>query len=516
MGAAPPPKAARPPAPVASASAPPRDNPQEVLARALAGVVLVVNTRTDGKTAFGSALLLPGNLALTNRHVVQDSASLQVMFYDKGRTSHGGLEEQGGLRRYLFENEEDLVAAQVFREDKGLDLAVIYLHGPSDAYPRLAWRTEPAQIGERVYAVGHPGQNAWSFTSGLVSNTHIDAIQVDAAINEGHSGGPLIDAQGRVLGINTMRAVGGTQSIGYARPIAMTQPIVAGEAMSMKPDLSSPAKASATCARAGEVESPGWADCEDQESLRQIRLAAEERALTRLGRPQPLMDYVDGIRKSTAGYVPSARWRTAQQLLRSDASKADYERIAKGMAALRATAKRMEALRSQHGFPPRTLPDPFAAFLGMSAKEQAALKAQAAQAARRIAEFDANVPGLMERRFGLKRSNSTLGATVEIDVLRMGQRADRVAMVDETHAWVAVTGLNKDGTRYQFSQLWTRSDGLWREVRIPASADVTTLPSGFPPVALEYEPLVGRMVDGNLVHWQGLADAVREAAKAHP
>ena len=88
------------------------------------------------------------------------------------------------------------------------------------------------QVGEAVVAIGNPLGYDFSVTSGIVSATDRnlqspngsaipDGIQTDAAINEGNSGGPLIDSSGQVIGINEQIASqsGGNQGLGFAVPI---------------------------------------------------------------------------------------------------------------------------------------------------------------------------------------------------------------------------------------------------------------------------------------------------------
>lgn len=263
-----------------------------MLARTLPGVVLVVNERPDGVTVFGSGILVSEDRALTNGHVIDNgddpaASSISVMLYDPNRPSHGGLAEEGGLRRYLFENEKALIPAAFERQDTRTDLALIRIAADTSRYPRLTWRDSSARIGERVYAIGHPGQNPWSFTSGLVANTHVDAIQVDAAINEGHSGGPLLDAQGQVLGLNTLRAEGGMQSIGYARPIALARGLLAHQRTATTTiDLTSPEAAINNCIKAGQARASAWSECDDFPSHKDLEALAVQRAIAATGTPE--------------------------------------------------------------------------------------------------------------------------------------------------------------------------------------------------------------------------------------
>lgn len=146
-------------------------------------------------------LLDERGLVLTNLHVVANASSLGAMLHDPGRVSFTPMD--GGLARYFFENQKDVVAAHLVRGDPTLDLAIVQIETDTSRYARLPFRTTPVEVGEQVLALGHPQETVWSFTSGMVSSIHLGAIQHDAAINPGNSGGPLIDMSGQVVGVNT-------------------------------------------------------------------------------------------------------------------------------------------------------------------------------------------------------------------------------------------------------------------------------------------------------------------------
>lgn len=100
---------------------------------------------------------------------------------------------------------------RVIARDPGHDLALVRVADlPADT-PRLALRGEDPEVGEEVWGLGHPFPNAtggkleglllWTATKGIVSGVGPWMIQTDAGLNPGNSGGPLVDAQGRVVGI---------------------------------------------------------------------------------------------------------------------------------------------------------------------------------------------------------------------------------------------------------------------------------------------------------------------------
>jgi serine protease Do len=141
---------------------------------------------------------------LTNWHVVNGAANIQVSLASG-----------------------DVLAASLFREDPVIDLAVIKVQKDS-LRPAVFGDSNRLEVGEDVIAIGHALGLAGgpTVTRGVVSalnRTIVGAageeltglIQTDAAINEGNSGGPLVNAHGEVVGLNTARVSGGF-GIGFA------------------------------------------------------------------------------------------------------------------------------------------------------------------------------------------------------------------------------------------------------------------------------------------------------------
>ena len=171
---------------------------------------------------------------LTNDHVVADATEVRVYFPD---------------RRYFD--------ARVIGTDPFTDVAVIKIDA-EEQFPTMSFGdSEGVQVGEWVLAIGNPGfgagsQLAYTVTAGIVSargrglgliNNGLrsdprtfenagyaieDFIQTDAVINPGNSGGPLVDIQGRVIGINSAiaSATGFYQGYGFAIPINLARRIM--------------------------------------------------------------------------------------------------------------------------------------------------------------------------------------------------------------------------------------------------------------------------------------------------
>jgi serine protease Do len=146
---------------------------------------------------------------LTNNHVVEDADKINVTFYD-------GTE----------------APATVVGKDKESDVAVIKVENTS--FPALPkGDSSNLKVGELVMAVGSPFALSQSVTTGIVSalernsvgiNNYESFIQTDAPINRGNSGGPLVNMNGEVIGMNSAIVTGGSagnDGIGFAIPINM-------------------------------------------------------------------------------------------------------------------------------------------------------------------------------------------------------------------------------------------------------------------------------------------------------
>jgi putative serine protease PepD len=178
--------------------------------RAYRGVV-EITVRDVGSSAEGSGFVYDssGNI-VTNQHVVAGAQSISVKFWN-GKT----------------------YSAQIVGGDSSTDLAVIKVNAPdSQLYPLTLGSSSKLAVGDPVVAIGSPFGLEETVTSGIVSALHRsidspnqgfsipDSIQTDAAINHGNSGGPLLNAQGQVIGVNAqIRSDSGDNAgVGFAIP----------------------------------------------------------------------------------------------------------------------------------------------------------------------------------------------------------------------------------------------------------------------------------------------------------
>jgi serine protease Do len=147
---------------------------------------------------------------LTNNHLVGDAENVRVQL-----------------------NDEREFKAKVIGADPDSDVALIKIEDGNLPYLKLA-NSDDLEVGEWVVAIGSPFGLSHTVTAGIVSakgrsgvgiTTYEDFIQTDAAINPGNSGGPLLNLNGKVVGINTaiITRSGGNMGIGLAIPINMAK-----------------------------------------------------------------------------------------------------------------------------------------------------------------------------------------------------------------------------------------------------------------------------------------------------
>jgi S1-C subfamily serine protease len=199
-------------------------SPEEIYRRDAPGVVVITATQTQqiAPTPFtpgqkeevrvlGSGFVIDrsGDI-VTNDHVVADASAVRVGFSNNAT-----------------------YPAEVLGTDPSTDVAVVRVDAPASALHLLAFAdSSQVQVGDPVYAIGNPFGLDRTLTNGIVSANDRDirapnglaierAIQTNAAINHGNSGGPLIDRFGRVIGINSQIESGGVNGnvgVGFAVP----------------------------------------------------------------------------------------------------------------------------------------------------------------------------------------------------------------------------------------------------------------------------------------------------------
>ncbi|TAJ23742.1 MAG: trypsin-like serine protease [Nitrospirae bacterium] len=218
------------PAGMAQAAASPKDAEQDNTVRVYKKVapttVFITSANLGGNqiagqmiagatNAIGSGLLLDEQgLILTNAHVVEGATKISVTLYEGAR-----------------------LPAEIVGSDPITDLALLRVALPPGRHATAALgNSDQIEVGQKVLAIGHPFGLGYALTTGVISGfgstpetaTLIQdrVIQTSAAINPGNSGGPLVDTEGRVIGINAA-LLAGAQNIGFAIPINAAKSVMA-------------------------------------------------------------------------------------------------------------------------------------------------------------------------------------------------------------------------------------------------------------------------------------------------
>ncbi len=204
-----------------AAAAPAFDSEEQqniaVYKKALSSVVNITSTAVQFDFFYGPVpqqgqgsgfVLDKQGLILTNNHVIDGGQKIEVTLSDKHKYK-----------------------AEIIGVDKNHDLALIKINAPN-LVPAVLSDSNGLVVGQRVYAIGNPFGLNGTMTRGIISsirsirgpnnNPIEDAIQTDAAVNPGNSGGPLLNSRGEVIGITTLIASNGadqSSGIGFAIPI---------------------------------------------------------------------------------------------------------------------------------------------------------------------------------------------------------------------------------------------------------------------------------------------------------
>jgi len=198
----------------------------EIYKSAYKGVVQIT-VSTQGSSPFGGSQTQQAQGSgwvynsngdiVTNDHVVQGAKSISVQFWN-GKT----------------------YKATLVGADPSTDVAVVRVSAPdSQLFPLNVGDSSKLEVGDGVVAIGSPFGLSETVTSGIVSALHRsieglthftipDSIQTDAAINHGNSGGPLLDTEGNVVGMNSQirSDSGGNEGVGFAIPANTIQSVV--------------------------------------------------------------------------------------------------------------------------------------------------------------------------------------------------------------------------------------------------------------------------------------------------
>jgi len=184
--------------------------PKEIYQRVSPGVVFIYASEGAGKGSGGTgSIIRRDGLVVTNAHIFSRDPSRVVselwIFLKPERVT--GNTKRDLARRYR---------AKIVAFDARLDLALLQIVDADTELTHVNFGdSETITVGDQAFAIGHPEQGGlWSLTTGVISAHRSnfagipgkDLFQTEASINRGNSGGPLLDEQGRMIGINSMIA----------------------------------------------------------------------------------------------------------------------------------------------------------------------------------------------------------------------------------------------------------------------------------------------------------------------
>lgn len=181
---------------------------------------------SSAKSSGSGVIISEDGYILTNNHIVDASSS---------STSYYTISSAEKVLVHLYDEDEP-VEAEIVGTDSVTDLAILKIDRDDLTAAELG-DSDSIKVGEFSMAIGNPLSMPYTVTSGIISGlnreitdtdgTAYTLIQTDAAINSGNSGGALVNADGEVIGINTLKLAGtGIEGMGFAIPINSTLDIV--------------------------------------------------------------------------------------------------------------------------------------------------------------------------------------------------------------------------------------------------------------------------------------------------
>jgi len=412
----------------------------DIVAAALPAVVLLINERPNDKpggppiTTFGAGFLTRDGLVVTSLHVVDGDGKLSAMLYKRGRQSYTPMD--GGLGRFLFENQADLVAAERVGADAVTDLAVLRIKTDTQTLPRLVWATDDVRPGDRVLALGHPQETVWSFSQGVVGALQYGILQHDATVGPGSSGGPLLNDQGEVVGVNIAKVMNQPSGLSFARPIAIVASTFSDKKVVSPLDQSTPAAAALSCWRAQELALSDTADCFDWDRGWEqfAKVASEARRLATTGAVRDTIDSCHLGPQAKAAWTAMQREHTIHVL---DPSYQKAQKEAKRKAEEKAAESGEEVSSEACDMPP---------------------------------------PNPADDRFTADYKDPQKLAVR----LRNGLRVEGTHFARRDLAWVLLASRGADGSVAQFTELYAQINGKWLQRALPDPEEIKALPAGWP------------------------------------
>ena len=202
--------------------------------------VVYIGNQKDGSLGTGSIISRDGEI-ITNWHVVGNARKLHVWLLPD--------DPEIMTDDKILWTEPNFIGT-VINRNKGKDLALVKIEGlPKDIKVIRFGKTSNIPIGSTVYAIGHPKGEAWTFSSGMVtqirpnykwtyenSSHSADIIQHEVPTNPGNSGGPLLDEKGLMVGVNSFTRGDNSELINFSIAIEEVEAFLKEEIKEDKPE----------------------------------------------------------------------------------------------------------------------------------------------------------------------------------------------------------------------------------------------------------------------------------------
>lgn len=171
-----------------------------IYAKVAPSVVLIICKTTEGESSGTGSIISTSGLVLTNVHVVQGSTGCVGILKPTGSNTLNSETPIYPLKVIALAPTKDLALVQFQAQISGLK-------------PISLGQMSSIQVGQEVHAIGHPRGNYWTYTKGFISQVRLqergappivaDQIQTQTPISPGNSGGPLLNDDGQLIGVNT-------------------------------------------------------------------------------------------------------------------------------------------------------------------------------------------------------------------------------------------------------------------------------------------------------------------------